>query len=172
MYTTKAGVQREGEAFTRTNLYRLLTNVVYAGKDRCKDEVHPGEHTAVVHEPTWRRVQALLARKGRSGGGVVRNQFGAVFKGLLRCAPCGCAMTPTHTTRGETKRYRYYVCVNAQKRAHGMCPTKSVPAAEIEGVVVEQVRRIGRDPVLTEVPWTASRVAAATEQAFRARVEC
>jgi site-specific DNA recombinase len=147
-YTTRAGRQHEGESFTRTNLYRLLTNVVYAGKVRYKDEVHPGEHPALVDESTWQRVQTLLARNGRSGGAAVRNQFRAVLKGLLRCAPCGHAMTPTHTTRGGAKRYRYYACVNAQKRGAAACLTRTVPAAEIERVVIEQVQRIGRDPAL------------------------
>src|SRR5262249_37410405 len=91
-YTTRAGRQHEGEGFTRTNLYRLLTNVIYAGKVGYKDEVHQGEHAALVDEPTWRRVQTLLARNGRSGGAAVRNQFGAVLKGLLRCVSCDHAM--------------------------------------------------------------------------------
>ena len=52
----------------------------------------------------------------------------------LRCEARGCAMVPTHTTRG-TKRYRYYVCSNAQKRGWKTCPTKSIPAPEIERFV-------------------------------------
>src|SRR5262249_24388826 len=91
---------------------------------------------------------ALLQRNGRTGGAPVRNQFGALLKGLLRCAPCGCAMTPTHTTRKGNKRYRYYVCVNPQKRGWECCPSKAVPAAEVERFVVEQVKCVGRDPAL------------------------
>jgi site-specific DNA recombinase len=57
-------------------------------------------------------------------------------------------MTPTHVTRNQTKRYRYYVCVNAQKRGWHSCPTKQIPAGEIERFVVDQIRGIGRDPAL------------------------
>jgi site-specific DNA recombinase len=56
-------------------------------------------------------------------------------------------MTPAHTTKGA-KRYRYYTCVNAQKRGWQVCPSKSIPAAEIEALVLEQIRCIGRDPNL------------------------
>src|SRR6202040_4171319 len=87
-------------------------------------------------------------RHGTTGGAHVRNQFGALLKGLLRCVPCGCAMTPAHTTRGGTRRYRYYVCSNAQKRGWDTCPSKSVPAAQIEQFVVEQIRCVGRDTAL------------------------
>ena len=40
------------------------------------------------------------------------------------------------------------MCLNAQKRGWHTCPSKSVPAEEIEGLVIEQIRSIGRDPTL------------------------
>jgi site-specific DNA recombinase len=147
-WMTKAGRERGGERFTRTNLHRLLTNVLYIGKVRYKDEVHQGEHPAIVDPAVWQRVQAILERNGQSGGAPVRNKFGALLKGLIRCVPCDCAMTPTHTTREGGKRYRYYVCSNAQKVGWHACPSKAIPAAEIERLVVEQVKCIGSDPAL------------------------
>jgi site-specific DNA recombinase len=147
-WTTRAGVERGGKPFTRTSLHQLLTNVSYLGKVRYQDELHEGEQPAIVDADVWQRVQAVLSRNGRSGGGEVRNKFGALLRGLLRCAPCGCSMVPTHTTRKGTKRYRYYVCTNAQKRGWHCCPSKSIPAGEIERFVVEQIRGIGKDPAL------------------------
>lgn len=147
-WTTRKGTERGGKRFTKTSLHRLLTNVTYIGKLRYKDEVHEGEHDAIVDLDIWRRVQTLLARNGRTGGVVVRNQFGALLKGLLHCAACRCAMTPSHSTKNGKKRYRYYVCTNAQQRGWHNCPSKSIPAGEIEQFVVEQLRAIGRDPVL------------------------
>ena len=85
------------------------------------------------------RVQVILQRNARTGGAPVRNQFGALLKGLLRCVPCGCSMTPAHSCKGA-KRYRYYTCTNAQSRGWDACPSKSVPAAEIERLVLERVR--------------------------------
>jgi site-specific DNA recombinase len=146
-WTTRAGRQCGGQPFTKISLQRLLTNVVYAGKVRYKEEVHDGEQPALIDAATFQRVQAILLRNGRTGGAPVRNQFGAILKGLLRCVPCGCAMTPAHTTKGA-KRYRYYTCVNAQKSGWHVCPSKSIPAAEIEALVIEQIRYIGRDPAL------------------------
>ena len=46
----------------------------------------------------------------------------------------------------KNRRYRYYVCVNAQKRGYRECPTPSVSAEVLETFVVDQVREIGRDP--------------------------
>jgi site-specific DNA recombinase len=149
-WTTRKGHERGGKPFTKTSLYKLLTNVAYVGKVRYKDEVHDGEHAAIVDAAIWQRVQALLERNGRTGGAPVRNKFGALLKGIIRCVPCHCAMTPSHTTREGTKRYRYYVCSSAQKRGWHTCPSKSVPAAQIEQLVVNQIKCIGQDHALLQ----------------------
>jgi site-specific DNA recombinase len=149
-WVTRKGHERGGMAFDKNSLHRLLTNVAYVGKLRYKTEVHTGEHSAIVDDNIWQCTQALLSRNARTGGAEVRNKFGALLKGLLRCVPCGCAMVPSHATRNGTKRYRYYVCSGAQKRGWSTCPSKSIPAGEMERFVVEQIRVIGRDQRLLD----------------------
>src|SRR5206468_9371573 len=56
-------------------------------------------------------------------------------------------MTPAWTRKRE-RLYRYYTCSKAMKRGHDTCPTKSVPATEVEEFVVAQIRAIGKDPNL------------------------
>ncbi|MCC7473956.1 MAG: recombinase family protein [Pirellulales bacterium] len=146
-WTTKKGVQRGGRLFTKNNLYALLTNVTYIGQIRYKDEVHPGAHEPLVSDELFRKAQALLERNGHTGGRAVRNKHGALLRGLLRCRPCGCAMSHTYTSKGN-RRYRYYVCGTAQQRGWSQCVAPSVPAGEIERFVVEQIRGIGGDAVV------------------------
>jgi hypothetical protein len=71
--------------------------------------------------------------------------LGALLKGLLRCVPCGCAMTPSYAAKQGNKRYRYYVCSGAQKRGWKSCPSQSLPAEQIERFVVEQIRALAQD---------------------------
>jgi site-specific DNA recombinase len=156
-WQTRQGHERGGRSFDRTSLYRLLTNVVYLGKSRYKNEVHAGEHPAIVDSPVFQQVQALLRQNGVTGGVTVRNEFGALLKGLLRCVPCACAMTPSHSTRKQTKRYRYYVCSNAAKRGRQTCPSPSIPAGEIERFVIERIRSIGADPALQQEVFAQAR---------------
>ena len=148
LWTTRKGLQRGGKPFNKNSLFRLLTNVAYIGKVRYKSEIHEGEHEAIVDADEWRCVQQMLTRNGRTGGAAVRNKYGALLKGLLYCKPCGCSMGHTYSTKNGVIRYRYYVCLNAQKRGWHTCPSKSVPAGEIERLVVEQIRAIGRDPAV------------------------
>jgi site-specific DNA recombinase len=156
-WTTRQGHERGGQPFTRTSLYRLLTNVVYLGKSRYKNEVHAGEQPAIVEAQIFQQVQTLLRQNGVTCGATVRNEFGAILKGLLRCVPCDCAMTPSHTTRSRTKRYRYYVCSNAAKRGRQTCPAPSIPAGEIERFVVERIRSIGADSSLQQEVFAQAR---------------
>ena len=148
-WTTRKGHERGGKPFNKNSLFKLLTNRIYLGKITYKDEVYDGEHPAIVDEGIFERAQRLLKRNGRSGAPYVRNRFGAVLKGLVRCVSCECGMVPTHATKttssGGNKRYRYYVCQNAQSRGWHNCPSPSVPAPELERFVVEQVKAIGKD---------------------------
>jgi len=142
-WQTRKGHWRGGKPFTKTSLHHLLTNVLYAGKIRYKNEVHLGEHSAIVDKEVWEQVQEVLRGKDPARGSPVRNRSLALLKGLLRCRSCGCAMTPTQSCKNGSKRYRYYVCINALKR--GVCQARSVPAGAIEPFVIEQLEGLANE---------------------------
>ncbi len=148
-WTTRKETKRGGRPFNRNSLYELLTNNVYLGKVRYKDEVHPGEHQAIIDVEVFNQVQMLLQRNGRSGGKTVRNKHGALLRNLLYCTACNCGMSHSYTTKG-TRLYRYYVCNSAQKRGWESCPSPSIPASDIDRFVVDQIKEIGRDPYLLD----------------------
>ena len=143
-WTTKKGDKHNGKPFNKSTLLGLLTNVVYLGKVRYRDQVYAGEQQAIVDEELFQRAQALLRINRNKGGNYVRNKYGALLKGLVRCTTCGCAMSHHFTARGN-KRYRYYVCINAQKRGWDQCPSPSLPAIELEQFVIDQIRALGQD---------------------------
>ncbi|MCX5682315.1 MAG: recombinase family protein [Planctomycetota bacterium] len=146
-WMTKKGHEQGGARFTKSSLFGILTNMIYVGKVNYRGQVYEGEHPAIVNADTWDRTQVLLRRNGRSGNNLLRNKCGATLRGLLYCGPCNAAMVHSYTTK-QNKLYRYYVCTGAQKHGWDACPTKSVPAAEIERFVVDQIRRVGKDPGL------------------------
>ena len=61
-------------------------------------------------------------------------------------------MVSSQTTKGG-RRYRYYLCRQAQKRGWKTCPAPSVPAAEIERLVSEQIQRLGTDSRDESASW-------------------
>ena len=148
-WITRDGRRRGGLPFDKCRVHNLLTNVLLIGKIKHKRNVYDGEHEAIIPDDVFNRVQKQLLRNSRVGSAEARNRHGAMLRGLLFCKACGRAMSHTFTTHGN-RRYRYYTCTNATKRGRAACPTKSLPAAEIERAVADQISCIGRDPELLQ----------------------
>jgi len=141
---TKRGAARGGRSFDKCSIYQLLTNPVYVGKIKHKTDLYAGEHEPLIDPDVFEKVQTMLRQNGGGRGNHLINKYGALLKGLLRCRACDHAMVHTFTGRGS-KRYRYYTCGKAIKCGWKNCPTKSLPAAEIEAAVVDQIRCIAKD---------------------------
>ncbi|MBM4368636.1 MAG: recombinase family protein [Deltaproteobacteria bacterium] len=144
-WTTRDERPVGGQEITKAYLHRLLTNVAYLGKVRYHEQVFDGEHAAIVDADLWRRAQAILTENGRTGGTEVMNKHGALLKGVLRCGACDKPMTHVFTEKPGGKLYRYYTCFTAQSRGYHACPSKSLPAQQIEDFVVERIKALGRD---------------------------
>jgi len=154
-FKTRTGVWRGGIKIDKTTLHNILCNVLYLGKMKCKDEIVEGEHPAIIDQDTFQQVQRMLHANRTSGGIHIRNKSGALLKGIVRCKHCGCGMTHHFTTRGN-RRYRYYVCIKAQKEGWSKCLAPSLPARELEDFVIEQIRVLGRDKKVLKETLTAA----------------
>ena len=151
-WTTKSityanGTHKEGVPWNKARLYDILTNITYSGQVEHKGQIYPGEHQAIVDKKTFRRVQALLRENQNGKSPTSRNKHAALLKGLLKCGHCGSAMVHTYAKKGN-RLYRYYACNTRLKQGRDACPTPNLPAQEIEDFVVEQIRKLARDPEL------------------------
>ena len=135
-------------------LYKLLNNRVYIGEAVHKGTSYPGEHEAIIDRALWDQVHGILKESPRKRANMTRAQTPALLRGLL-FGPDGAAMSPTHTRR-TGKLYRYYISQTAMKRGSD-CPVRLVPAAEIERIVLEQVRNLIKTPEVIVQTWRATR---------------
>jgi site-specific DNA recombinase len=145
---------RYGHLLDKGVLYKLLNNRVYIGEAVHKGTSYTGEHEAIIDRDLWDKVHAILQESPRKRAGRARAQTPAPLKGLL-FAPDGAAMSPTHT-RKSGKLYRYYISQTAMRRGSD-CPVRLVPAAEIERIVLDQVRHVIRAPEVIVQTWRAAR---------------
>jgi site-specific DNA recombinase len=155
-WTTQADTFREGHPFDKGTLYKILRNRVYIGEAVHKGKRYPGEHEPIVDRATWDRVHEVLATNAKRRGNEARARTPAPLRGLMRCMHCSSAMTPSQTRR-RGRLYRYYVCLGASRRGHETCPVRSIAAAEVEGLVLGQVRRLLASPELVARTITAVR---------------
>jgi len=146
---------KQGLLVDKGYVYKLLNNRVYIGLAVHKGTAYPGEHRAIVPQPLWDKVHAILAESPRKRAARSRAQTPALLKGLIFSAN-GRAMTPSHTRKGG-KLYRYYVSTDALKRDADTCPVRRLPAAEIEGAVIDQIRVLLRSPEIVARTFQAAR---------------
>jgi site-specific DNA recombinase len=150
-WTQKDGTKVGGLPLTNAYMHRILTSVSYLGKVQHHDQVYEGEQEAIIDPALWMRVQAVLEANGRDKGSDIRNVHHGLLKGLVRCGHCDKPMGHTFTTKAGKRTYRYYVCHVAQSSGYHACPSKSVPAEQLESFVVDRLQALGRDRELVDL---------------------
>lgn len=154
-FRARSWKKSEGRPFDKHAVQRLLTNPIYIGKVRYRDEVFGGQHQSIIDKQTWDAVQDRLKENGAGCRARAVGKSGAFLLGLLRCT-CGAGMT-VHTARKGSRVYKSYVCLRYQKQGAAACPGSRVAVRELEGFVVERMREIGRDPRLLRETITAAK---------------
>ncbi len=147
-YRTKTFTSRRGRVYTghpwcRFYVRRVLTNPLYIGKVCYHGELYPGQHESIIAQDRWDAVQRLLTGSKTTPPTTTRQV--ALLRGVLQCGHCGCAMSPS-SCRKPNKAYRYYVCSTSQRHASQTCVVRSVPAGEVEAVVIAELRALFRAP--------------------------
>jgi hypothetical protein len=133
----------------------VIANRAYLGEAVHKGAAHPGEHVAIIDQRAWDKAHAVMAEPAHRRGAATRAQVPALLKGLI-FGPNGRAMSPTHTRR-RGRIYRYYVTREAIVDGYDTCPVTSVPAADVEGAVVDHVRKLLAAPELVARIWAAAK---------------
>ncbi|MBF0461424.1 MAG: recombinase family protein [Magnetococcales bacterium] len=145
-WTTADGIHRTGKPIHKAALYRILKNAAYIGEVVYQDVSYPGKHQPIVARELWDKVHGLIAEHFRTRSTLPRGQTPFPLKSLVRCGHCGVAMKPSHSRKNGSVQYRYYLCLNAARTSHDQCPQPSVPAAELERLVLDRVRKILKAP--------------------------
>ncbi|CAE6686949.1 recombinase family protein [Candidatus Nitrotoga fabula] len=145
-WTTQDGQVREGKRIDKKYLHKLLRNRIYLGELSHKGSWYPGVHPPIIDRELWDKVHAILAKDGqaRSVETRIRSRTDALLRGLLY-APSGERKYPTYS-RKNGRKYHYYV---SRSESRFGAPGKScerLPAPEIEGAVVAQMRTVLTSP--------------------------
>jgi hypothetical protein len=149
---SRTGVKTGGRSFSRGALYELLSNPIYVGEVRHKQERHPGQHEAILERELWERVQQHL-----------RERAAQHRKRPTKASPSPLA-GKLFDENGEPlyaqgamkdgRRYRYYVSRELLRRSAAQ-PRDGwrLSAPELERAVVSAARSIldDKQTVLTEL---------------------
>jgi len=83
-----------------------------------------------------------------------RSLMGAQPTGLLRRGEPSCPKPPR---RRRGRIYRYYVTREAIADGYDTCPVTSVPAADVEGAVLDHVQKLLAAPELVARTWATAK---------------
>ncbi len=155
-WTTKDGKLYGGHPMGKCHVYTMLANPLYAARIRAEAEIVAANHPRTVDDRTFDLVQEKLKENTRNPGTEHRPKMESLLRGLLYCACCGSAMSPSYSSSRD-RRYRYYVCLRASQRKLDGCTTRAVSAPVVEEAVVESVRHFVLAPEVVEAAARAAR---------------
>jgi len=139
-------LNKRGRPIDKGFLYKLFRNRLYLGEAVHKGTSYPGEHRAIIDQPLWDQVHAILQVSPRQRAANTRAQTPALLKGLI-FTTTGIAMTPTATKKGG-RHYRYYTSMDAirNRAAEGTDGFVRLNAGMVETAVVQHIRSLLRTP--------------------------
>ncbi|MGJ8639276.1 MAG: recombinase family protein [Opitutaceae bacterium] len=142
---TKKGKARGGSPFSTNGLHKLLTNPIYIGKVKIKDETFDGTHQAIVDHELFEAVQNTLQKNRQCDNPTRKKHEFALLHNILYCPFCN-ACYVHHTTKRGSRVYRYYSCGNQRANGIEACDAPTLQAGMIENLVIKQLSKIGFYP--------------------------
>ena len=145
-YTSQRGRVYAGHPWSKSTVRKLLMNPLYIGQIRYRGQCYPGQQNPIITDATWKKTQALLPQQTTAAARTPNTaKQVALLRGVIRCGTCDCAMTPS-SCRKPNKSYRYYLCSTSHRLGQRTCPVRSIPAGEVEEVVIQELRALFRAP--------------------------
>ena len=106
-----------GNPMSKSAIYKMFTNIFYAGIIDYHGAQTQGKHEPLVTLEEYDRVQVILGRLGKPRP--KHHEF--AFTGSIRCGVCGCLYTAETKRKlikstGEVKEYTYYHCTRRTRK--------------------------------------------------------
>lgn len=130
--------RRTGRIISRGCIEKMLKNPIYTGSFLWKGRMYIGNHTPLVTEELFERVQLLLGNVSKPKS--ITREF--AFKGLLKCGYCGCSIT----AEIQKNRYIYYRCTNGKAK----CQQSYIREEKLAELLGDLIRRIQIDASVAE----------------------
>ncbi|WP_049782135.1 recombinase family protein [Micavibrio aeruginosavorus] len=128
-----------GKHFNRTSLHYLLSNQIYIGKIKHKENIHDGNHEPIISMDLWHQVQALLISQASAARGQKKVKEKNPLRGRIFSAE-GFQYYPTYTNK-PGRQYRYYQVKYPEGAEGGVKDALyRLPAHEIENRVERAIR--------------------------------
>lgn len=97
-----------GKPITKTAVFNILNNPFYYGMMNVKGALYQHIYQPLIDKTLFDKCQAIMNSKNRTRFKYAEKPY--VFRGLIKCADCGCAITSDTKTKPSGKTYTYLSC--------------------------------------------------------------
>ena len=142
-YTSRKGNAIIGKDFSRSQIYNILSNTIYNGKIKHKDQIHEGEHQAIIDDELWNKVRGRISKQDFARNPNKKAEqpklAGKIFDYL------GNRLSATYSYKySAAGRYkmRYYVNREISKQGKTASEFKRIRAEHIDNIVIAETAGI------------------------------
>ena len=97
---------KEPKPIPKSKIHSILKDPFYYGEMRINGELYPHKYQPLISKPMFDRVQEVFKGYNKKPFRYACKPF--AFRGLIKCADCGC----TITAERSKNKYNYYSCTN------------------------------------------------------------
>ena len=119
-----------------SNCHYMLRNPIYYGVMRYNGEVYEAKHKPLISKALFDKCQEVLNRKSKTHTKTLKPY---VYRGVFRCATCGCFIT-TETQKG----HNYMRCTKRK----GPCDERFVREEDVDKQVRDLLKGVSLTPAL------------------------
>jgi len=139
----KKGMKTKYGEWHGRSIQRIVTNPIYTGKVKYKDEVFEGVHDAIISEKEFNEIQDII--KKRTNNSTKKSKY--LLGGLCWCGHCKARLKSMWSKSSSGNKNHYYVCYSVAKRPIHMvkdvnCPGKYWRMEELESEVLKKIKKI------------------------------
>ena len=135
-----------GNSWTKTSLYKILTNEAHTGTlvwSRCsKKGLAPirveNAWPAIIDKKSFDKVQSILEARSPKKMHPRRVSSPYLFSKLAKCGYCGRSLMGQDAKSGQ---FNYYVCSSIVKKGAGSCPAKRLNRDKFENLVIDELKK-------------------------------
>lgn len=150
-HLNNAGMKHKYGDWAHRTVKGVLKSKTYLGLLKHRDKWFDGQHTAIVSEEEWKKVNERLEERAKNLN--YANTYTAALGGLCTCGHCGGRYTRRMGYRikntGEPKYY--YTCYSRNKTSAHLvkdpnCKNKNYRKEDLEQMILNEVRKLSLDP--------------------------
>ncbi|MBA4313094.1 MAG: hypothetical protein C0417_10745 [Chlorobiaceae bacterium] len=140
---TKSGKQTGGKVFNKEVVHDILRNRAYIGQIPFHGETFKGIHDSIIDDSLFKKVQERLDLSAIDNKSTSITESPLTLLGITKCGHCGSLLSTSSTLKMKTnKRYYFYKCSKAAHHTKTHCPSRDIPADELESIILKIMSQI------------------------------